>query len=285
MTPKRVAAEAELKAAKTKTASSASNRQYKICAYVEGQQVLDFYNTLDFCEAISTVSASGEVNNKIKKVETKNGDLKKQFDEVVKSIKDLRAKLYDVEMKAYEMGDAYEDPSNKDQVTLLKEFLSKKTVEKMVEMADKTHDQSNKAFVTAVDVAGIMTFSNVESLKGFGDNLSKKTADFKKNIDDNVKKAADDTKKAQQELGDASKALMLDKLAEKDPSVEIESIGKTTTFLDDEDGKKCDALGSIVDVNRVLTESADNYEHGGVDLEVIKTPVLNKPKGKGGYRD
>ena len=119
LTPKRDTAKAELTAAQTKIDSSASNRQYKICAYVKGQEVLNFYNTLDFCEAISTVSASGEVSNKIKKVETKNGDLKKQFDEVVKSIKDLRAKLYDVEMKAYEMGDAYEDPSNKDQISAL----------------------------------------------------------------------------------------------------------------------------------------------------------------------
>ena len=285
LTPKRDTAKAELTAAQTKIDSSASNRQYKICAYVKGQEVLNFYNTLDFCEAISTVSASGEVNNKIKKVETKNGDLKKQFDDVVKSIKDLRAKLYDVEMKAYEMGDAYEDPSNKDQISALGGIPDlKPSVEKMVEMADKTHDQSNKAFVTAIDVAGIMTFANVESLKGFGDNLSKKTADFKKNIDDNVKKAGDDAKKAQQELGDASKLLMLDKLAAKDPSVEITSMNNTEKFLGNGDNTQCDKLGTIEDVNTVLKEAADNYAHGGADLEVIK-PVLNKPRSKGGYRD
>lgn len=286
LTPKLAAVNAELIAAQTKIDSSASNRQYKICAYVKGQEVLNFYNTLDFCEAISTVSASSEVTNKIKKVEAQNGDLKKQFDDVVKSIKDLRAKLYDVEMKAYEMGDAYEDPSNKDQTGLLKDFLSKSDVEKLVEMADKTHDQSNVAFSTAVDVAGILTFANVESLKGFGDALSKKTADFKKNVDDNVKKGNDDTKKAQQELGDASKALMLDKLAAKDPSVEIKGLTVTGAFLGNGDNSQCDCLSTIADINTTLKEAAENYEHGGVDLEVVKPPVFNKSGARGkNYRD
>ena len=283
LTPKINAAKAELEAAKIQTESSASNRQYKICAYVKGQDVLNFYNTLDFCEAIATVSASGEVSNKIKKVETKNGDLKKQFDEAVKAIKDLRTKLYDVEMKAYEVGDAFEDPANKDQTLLLKGFLNNSVVDEMVEVADKAHDQSNKAFVTAVDVAGIMTFANVESLKEFGDILSKKTTDFKKNVDDNVKKATDDAKKAQQELGDASKTLMLDKLSQKDPSADKKGLETTETFLEDD---TCDCKTNIVTINQVLKESADNYEHGGVDLETVRPPVFNKGNARNkGYRD
>jgi hypothetical protein len=282
LTPKREAARAELKAAQTKANSSASNRQYKICAYVEGQNVLNFYNTLDFCEAIATVNASAQVADKIKKVETKNGDLKKQFDDVVKSIKDLRTKLYDVEMKAYEMGDAFEDPSNKDQITALNNIIKKEDVEKLMQMSDKVHDQSNLAFSTAVDVAGILTFANVESLKVFGDDLSKKTTDFKKNVDDTVKKSTEDLKKAQQELSDASKALMLDKLSAKDPSVEITAWGETEDFLGDGDNSKCDCLQSIKDVNTVLREIGTNYEDvGGVTLDT-NTP---DPPKKGGHKN
>jgi hypothetical protein len=267
LTPKKTTAEAERDAADTRIEGSASNRQYKICAYVEGQRVSDFYNTLDFCEAIAAVSTSGQVSDRIKKVETKNGDLKKQFDEVVKAIKDLRVKLYDVEMKALDMADAYEDPSNADQIKALPNSIDKARVTLMVDVADKTHDQSNTAFSTAVDVAGIMTFTNIESLKGFGDNLSKKAVDFKKNVDDNVKKSNEDRGKAQQELGEASKILMLDTFGRKDPSVEIMAWKATDTFLGDGSNAKC--VGSIEEVNGALKELADNYEHvGGITLEV-----------------
>ncbi len=267
LTPKKTTAEAELSAADTRIDSSASNRQYKICAYVEGQRVSDFYNTLDFCEAIAAVSTSGQVSDRIKKVETKNGDLKKQFDDVVKGIKDLRAKLYEVEMKAYDMGDAYEDPTNADQIKALPSNIDKARVTLLIDVADKTHDQSNTAFSTAVDVAGIMTFTNIESLKSFGDTLSKKAVDFKKNVDDNVKKSGDDMVKAQQELSEASKTLMLDTFGKKDPSVEIMSWQATDTFLGD--GSNANCIGSIEEVNGALRELADNYEHvGGINLEV-----------------
>jgi hypothetical protein len=284
LTPKMNAIKAELDAAQTKTDSSASNRQYKICAYVEGQEMLNFYNTLDFCEAISVVSASGQVGDKIKKVEAKNGELKKQFDDVVKSIKDLRAKLYEVEMKAYDMGDAFEDPTNKDQIMALRGIVDKPTVEKLVDMSDKTHDQANLAFSTAVDVAGILTFANVESLKGFGDALSKKTADFKKNVDENVKKAADDVKKAQQELADASKALMVNKLSGKDPSVENKGLAMTAEFLGDGGNAICDCLPTI---EQVCADLERNYNTDGNEARAKPTTAMTKyekPR-KGGYRD
>lgn len=282
LTPKMNAVKAELEAAKTKTDSSASNRQYKICAYVEGQELLNFYNTLDFCEAISAVSASGQVGDKIKKIEAKNGELKKQFDDVVKSIKDLRTKLYEVEMKAYDVGDAFEDPANKDQIMVLRDFLQKPTVENLVDMSDKTHDKSNRAFSTAVDVAGILTFANIESLKGFGDALSQKTVDFKKNVDDNVKKAADDLKKAQQELGEASKALMVNKLVGKDYSVEDEGLAATDEFLGNGDNAICDCLPTI---EKVCQDLEDSYNKNDPPKSSVALTKYEKPSRKGGYRD
>jgi hypothetical protein len=270
LTPKRNTAQAELTAADTRVDSAASNRQYKICTYVEGQRVTDFYNTLDFCEAIAAVSASGQVQEKIKKVETKNTDLKKQFDEVVKAVKELRTKLYDVEMKAYEVGDAYEDPSNADQIKVLndnKVGVDKATVNLLMDRADKTHDQANTAFSTAVDVAGTMTFTNIETLKPFGETLSKKTAEFKKNVDESVKKSGDDVKKAQQELGEASKTLMLETLSRKEPAVEVAAWDDTEKFLLT---TNLDYLGSIQDANTALSELANNYKDVGVKLDTYE---------------
>jgi hypothetical protein len=269
LTPKRETAQAELTAADTRVDSAASNRQYKICTYVEGQRVSDFYNTLDFCEAIAAVSTSGQVQEKIKKVEGQNADLKKQFDDIVKSVKDLRAKLYTVEMSAYEVGDAYEDPSNADQVNVLRKEikLDKAQVTLLVDRADKTRDQANTAFSTAVDVAGTMTFSNIETLKPFGDVLSKKTADFKKNVDEAAKKSGEDGKKAQQELGEASKTLMLETLSRKEPAVQVAAWNATEAFLNTAD---LDKFGSIQDVNTALSELANNYKDVGVKLDTYQ---------------
>jgi hypothetical protein len=278
--PKRDTAQAELTAADTRVECSASNRQYKICTYVEGQRVSNFYNTLDFCEAIAAVSTSSQVVERITKVEAKNADLKKQFDEVVKAVKDLRMKLYDVEMKAYDMGDAYEDPTNTDQVTVLQTNigLDKAKVTLLVDRADKTHDQSNMAFSTAVDVAGTMTFTNIESLKGFGAVLSKKTTDFKKNVDDNVKKSGEDMKKAQQDLSDASKTLMLDTFSRKDPAVEIASWNDTEAFLSA--SKDLNLLGSISDLNITLSQLANNYE----DIDEVKLDTYQGVPEKSGVK-
>jgi hypothetical protein len=262
LTPKLNAAQAESRAAQTKTKSSESNRQYKICAYVKGQEVLNFYNTLDFCEAISAVATSGQIGDKIKKLDAKSGELKKQFDDVVKFIKDLRAKLAEVETKTYDVGDAFEDPSNRDQIVALGGMITIGDMNALVDMADKAHDQSNFAFSTAVDVAGILTFANTESLKGFGDALSQKTADFKKNIDENVKKTTEDVKKSQQELSDASKALMVNKLTAMDPSVECTGLNKTSAFLGEGDNTACDCLdpATIKEVCEALEKIYDEPE-------------------------
>ncbi len=287
LTPKLNAVQAELSAAQTKTKSSESNRQYKICAYMKGQEVLNFYNTLDFCEAISAVATSGQIGDKIKKLDTKNGELKKQFDDVVKSVKDLRAKLYAVEMATYEAGDAFEDPTNRDQIVALNRTLTVEDMNKLVEMADKARDQSNAAFNTAVDVAGILTFANTESLKGFSDALSQKTADFKKNIDENVKKTTEDVKKSQQELSDASKALMVNKLAAKDPSVERMGLDKTDAFLGEGDNAACDCLdpATIAEVWAELEKNYEEPESGSARAAKVAPKKDNGRKGKPTLRD
>ena len=281
LTPKLKAAQAELNAAQTKTKSSESNRQYKICAYMKGQEVLDFYNTMDFCEAISAVATSSQIGDKIKKLDTKNGELKKQFDDVVKSVKDLRTKLYAVEMMAYEAGDAFEDPTNRDQINALDRTITVAHMNDLVEMADKAHDQSNAAFNIAVDVAGILTFANTESLKGFGDSLSQKTADFKKNVDDNVKKTTEDVKKSQQELSDASKALMVNKLTAKDPSVDCTSLNKTGEFLGEGDNAACDCLDPAT-IAEVWVNLEKNYDGTDSDNARVVKAVPKKDNGRKG---
>ena len=287
LTPKLKAVEAELNAAQTKTKSSESNRQYKICAYMKGQEVLNFYNTLDFCEAISAVATSGQIGDKIKKLDTKNGELKKQFDDVVKAVKDLRTKLSEVEMKTYEVGDAFEDPMNRDQINALDRTITVKDMNALVEMADKAHDQSNVAFSTAVDVAGILTFANTESLKGFGDALSQKTADFKKNIDENVKKTAEDVKKAQQELSEASKSLMVNKLTANDPSVESKGLKKTDAFLGEGDNAACDCLdpATIAEVWEALEKNYEEPESDNTRAVKAAPKKDNGRKGKPSLRD
>lgn len=287
LTPKLNAVQAELSAAQTKTKSSESNRQYKICAYVKGQEVLNFYNTLDFCEAISAVATSGQIGDKIKKLDAKNGELKKQFDDVVKAVKDLRAKLYDVEMKTYEVGDAFEDPTNRDQIVALDRMITVGHMNALVDMADKAHDQSNAAFNTAVDVAGILTFANTESLKGFGDALTQKTADFKKNIDENVKKTTEDVKKSQQELSEASKALMVNKLTAKDPSVECTGLNKTGEFLGEGDNVACDCLdpATIAEVWAELEKNYEEPESGNTRAVKAASKKDSGRKGKPSLRD
>jgi ABC-type transport system involved in cytochrome bd biosynthesis fused ATPase/permease subunit len=287
LTPKLNAVQAEVNAAQTKTKSSESNRQYKICAYVKGQEVLNFYNTLDFCEAISAVATSGQIGDKIKKLDAKNGELKKQFDDVVKAVKDLRAKLSEVETKAYEAGDAFEDPSNRDQINALDRMITVNDMNALVDMADKAHDQSNGAFSTAVDVAGILTFANTESLKGFGDALSQKTADFKKNIDENVKKTTEDVKKSQQELSEASKSLMVNKLTAKDPSVDCTGLNKTDAFLGEGDKAACDCLdpATIAEVWATLEKNYEEPERDNARAVKAASKKDNGRKGKPTLRD
>ena len=217
-------ATADAASATTSQGSANSNRQYKICAFNKTQDTLTFYANLDFCTAIEAQQNGIKIGDKITAIGKQYDDFQKKFNDALKAIKGLRTQLLDVENKAYDVGNQFEDPCNVEQVRKLKDVTNKTMVmEQLIKPADDASDQANLTFATAVDIAGIQTFSSIDSLKNFGMGLKDKTDGFKKNVDENSKKATDDLKKAQTELGKATETLIVGMLTSKDSAVLLAS--------------------------------------------------------------
>jgi len=169
-------------------------RQYKVCSLVKAQETYTLYTNLDLCIAIEGIKSSTLVKGKIDALITKDVELNKAYKDLAKSIKEIKNKYTEALEVACKMERCIEEEErcHPDLLAKLRRKINDfdQRICAIPKKAEKCYDKINTAFDSAIDIAGILTFSNIESLTEFCKNLADWMAKLRKDVDNNREAAA-----------------------------------------------------------------------------------------------
>ncbi len=243
-------------AARTTKDTYIANRDNKVCCVIKADETTRLYRNIDFYVGIDANCKAEVIEKNIDDLLKKSGDLEKAIAEAVKCIKLIKDKAIELKAKACELDTQSKDSCNSTQLSILNTHFSDKCSDIVVTNGTDGIDgtdggvgafsailkdiitrtgvvcqKADKAFSSAVSIAGIQTFSNIKSLKDMSKQVTLVIKDFKKDTDANVKTSADELKKAQDELAAAIKDVSLKTLEEHKESVKYEGVAFTMDFL------------------------------------------------------
>ena len=241
-------------AARTTKDTYIANRDNKVCCVIKADETTSLYRNIDFYVAIDANCKAEVIEKSIDDLLKKSGDLEKAIAEAVKSIKLIKDKAIELKAKACDLDTQSKDSCNSQQLIILNNHFADKCSDIVVpddtgndgekgvfsailkDIINKTGvvcRKADKAFSSAVSIAGIQTFSNIKSLKEMSKQVTLVIKDFKKDVDANVKTSTDELKKAQDDLAAAVKDVSLKTLEEHKESVKYEGVAFTMDFLCD----------------------------------------------------
>lgn len=187
-------------------------QRYKICCLVKAEETNKLYRHVDYQVAVKSVKESKLIQDKVKGLGEMYKTLDKDFKDLIKKIQDTKKKMEDAVEAAEKLdrcideeercnpglfnvlGDvvietsglgAPTDPQTNGEIdiwTFINDRVKAKT--------DHCYDKLLDAYDASINIAGIMTFINVDSLKPGADKVAELVGGFKKDIDENTKSSA-----------------------------------------------------------------------------------------------
>lgn len=175
-------------------------RGYALCCRAKSEEAADYYRDLDNFELFDMQKSSEIIKANIKNLVGQDAELGKAITAASKSLNDLKKKLQESNDAACQMhnclqsllGFKEEKPSGKHE-------LSEK-VACVTELAKKLSKHGQEAAAAMVKVAGIHTFSSLETLQPFGDELANAIKALKSGNDSLIDTAKKDEVKSQADL-------------------------------------------------------------------------------------
>ena len=158
----------ELDTSKIKIEAWEVVRAYAICSLAKSEHTFEYYRDLTNYELFDMKDSVQIIKGNIDKHVKQDEELDKLILDVSKSLNDLQVKLHDVNNAACTMLNCLQSTLN---------FKDDKIPEQLKEVIDKAKDLSKggkQAAEAMVKVAGIHTFSNLETLQPFGTSLINK---------------------------------------------------------------------------------------------------------------
>jgi hypothetical protein len=198
-----VAAEAERDAARNIYTGSFDARQYQLCLLMKAEATRTEYTNIDYAVATFGQHGAELVGQTVDTIGKKYTDLLKAYDEAYKALFDHEKRMTEVEQAARNLEDCIHDQRNSEQRKIIDERLYqenkdfKDLIRQIVEAADAAHNLSDDANEAAVKLAGIQSYINVEGFKPWSVSLADRLKEFKTDVDNNIKKAAEEYKSAQ----------------------------------------------------------------------------------------
>ena len=193
--------------------------KYKTCCLDKAEETQTFYGKLNLYTCIPGKKKTELLSEEVKKAIKKREDLEKKLKDAVAEIKKVKGKMTEAQDEACKLNRCWEEEKrcNLDLYKKLKDLEIKfgeeasikfyteddsdNATKTIIDCTQTCYDKVTKAFDAGVNTVGIQTFVNVNALSAISDELNQKVQGFKKDIEDNVKKAADANKKAMEELG------------------------------------------------------------------------------------
>ena len=200
----KVAAGSERAASETKVNSGKGDEQYKICCVVKADETNTFYRNFKFCIGTSTSKDAEQIQGKVKELIDKDKALKKKFKDLVKLIKETKTKMEGVLEVACRLDRCKEEEQrcNLDLYKALEDGIPNlwDRLEHIKDHAETCYGKITLAFDAAIDIAGILTFSDVDSLEDLGKKLNELLVELNKDCEENLKSSAAEEAKANDEL-------------------------------------------------------------------------------------
>lgn len=258
-------------AASTTYIASQENTQSRLCLLTKAEKNLSVYRQLDNC--VATATAKG--TDLLKTVEVTNllqaeTNLKKQFDDVLKAIKEANKKLDEVEVASNYLQDAFEEPRNIDSRQALERSIknSKELIDKIAMKADECNDRIDYALEEAVITVGKQTFLNISGLNEFIIRLTDGVKLFTEDIASNVKTGNEHVTETQKNLTEAIKQQVASQIDFFEASINLDGLEKVKKFIDKPEQPKQGINYEPVDNNNeadALPDSKDQQDSDSVN--------------------
>ncbi len=272
-------------------------QRYKICCLVKAEETNKLYRHVDYQVAIRSVKESKLIQEKVKGMGDMYTALDKNFKDLVKKIQDTKKKMEDAveaaekldrcideeercnpglfqvlgEVKVETSGPSTDPPGNGE--TDIWTFINDKVKSKTDDCYDKLLD----AYDASIEVAGIMTFINIDSLKPGADKVAELVAGFRKDIEENTKSSAGAMDTATKELAKSMEEMVAIRFEKCAAVTQAQGVANTYSWLCDpecpEDGDE-----TLRDICEQLKAGCDTGTAGGEDECEEEEPTQRRRK-------
>lgn len=180
--------------------------QYKTCCLVKSREIWDLYVNLDLCYVVKGYNRSVLIKGDIQTLCDKEKAMEKKLKDAVKMIKEVKTKLNDVVDEACKLDRCVKEEKRckKGLHDQLKNDKTSKEWDDLLSCVEEhsvdCYNLACKTFDAGVDVIGIQTFVDMDSLKTLAADLQTKMTDLKTDIHSVSAKAEAEWKKALEEL-------------------------------------------------------------------------------------
>lgn len=253
---------AEHKAAKVICDMKEQVENYKLCCLSKSRDVWDLYTNLDLSYVVTSNKSVVLLNENLKKYCDKQTELVTKLKEAVKTLKETKGKLSEVVDEACKIDRCVKEEKRckkglHEQLKNSKGEFSE-CLEGIEKWSTRCFNIACKAFDAGVDVVGIQTFIDLESLKVLGADLTTKMTTLKTDVSGNAEVAYGEWVKSKSELITIKEELVTGKYGKCASRNKREGIDETIGFLCDPNA--CQDLKGH-DLEAICKCVKDNYGH------------------------
>ncbi|MCX2680316.1 hypothetical protein OOZ15_10225 [Galbibacter sp. EGI 63066] len=191
------------KSGKTRQESMERARAYKICCLEKAEESLDVYLDIMTCISIGNFKKTEIIQSSVDEYIKKDDAIEKLIKESSALLNGMRVKLEEANNAACAMSNCIKNkilPKSGDVNTKPKLVEIEEALKEITDKTKKLDEKGQNAFESVVTIAGIQTFTNTESLKGFAKLLMEAMKKFKDCVNTNIESTDDDVTSIREQL-------------------------------------------------------------------------------------
>lgn len=197
---------------------------YKKCMFVWTEENYQVYRNLEICVGTELIQVNDTIKDNIAGYIKENKSLGDTLKDILKKVKDVKSKVYDLREMACKLENCMKDSCNCNQMTILLGKAPDNCKDKTGQQPPPSGNRPSACddvenifndlkcmpkslaldidsiFAAAADVVGIQVFSNINTLDGLQKTLYDQAKAFDKQVQDAMKKGSTDLQKAQDDL-------------------------------------------------------------------------------------
>ncbi len=211
----------------------------------------------------------------------KSGDLKSQLGSLSKTLKTLRIEAISIKEQACNLVDCclekdlHENADVYSQLCTIPDFEIK--LENIKQKGEVAYSMADFTFCAAVNISGIQSFANVDSLKSYSENLVTAVIDLKKNVEENCDDLNSSIETSIEERTELVNEMVISNFANSDACCEEKALCSTWNTSCD----KCNKSKDHPEKGKIrLNEICEKFKED-VQGEMPEGPKINKSKTSG----
>lgn len=186
--------EGNLEVSRTKQNSLESDRRYAVCSLAKSEETFKYYRNMNNFELVDMVDSANTIKGKIDADVKADAELGKKIAETSKVLNDLHVKLHEANNAACSMRNCLQSLLGFNDNCIPVELTC------VLDSAKGLSDDGKSAANAMVNIAGIHTFSNIETLQPFATGLIEKLVVLNKLTDSLAANAKKDGESTQADL-------------------------------------------------------------------------------------